>query len=93
MFNVGQSQDISWLKTGKHTELRIHFAQNSIPAKPNFLLSFFSDNFCIYLPCGDNSAPMAPIVNFQFGSGTRLLDVQKKKGGEVIFNLDCMSQP
>ena len=26
MFEVEQSQEISWLKTGQHIELRIHFA-------------------------------------------------------------------
>ena len=29
MLKVGQSQDIPWLKTGQHTELRIHFADVS----------------------------------------------------------------
>ena len=28
MLKVGQSQDIFWLKTGQHTELRKHFAIN-----------------------------------------------------------------
>ena len=35
MLKVGQSQDISWLKTGQHTELRINFAGFSKQALKN----------------------------------------------------------